>query len=101
MKKRSYFEIRCRKLLLDFLDECKTKKPDIAVITPNGLIKDAFYLDLSEHVGKIILNTINYNDELKSVLLAHSGTVVEYGVQYDSGKNSIAVLTMPIKRENN
>ena len=95
------FELHCKKLLVDFLNLCKKKQPEIAVITPNGAIKNEFYFDLSEYVGKIVLNTKDYNDELKSSLLTHSGTVLEYGVQYDSGKNSVAVLNMPIKDENN
>ena len=95
------FEIKCKKMLYEFLNNCKKKRPDVAVITPNGLIKERFYFDLSEYVGKIVLNTKDYNDELKSSLLNHSGTVLEYGAQYDSGKNSVAVLNMPIKRENN
>ncbi len=92
------FEVNCKNMLYLFLNSCKEKRPDIAVITPNGLIKDKFYFDLSEYVGKIILNTKDYNDDLKSSLLAHSGTVLEYRSEYNCTKNSVAVLNMPIKR---
>ena len=92
------FEIKCRKMIADFLIYCKSNRPDIAVITPNGLIKDNFYFDLSEYVGKIILNAKNGDNELKSALLAHSGTVLEYGGEYNESKSSVAVLTMPTKK---
>lgn len=94
------FEIKCKKMLIDFLNQCKNKKPDIAIITPNGLIKDKFYFDLSEYVGKIILHTKNQNDKLKIALLGYSGTVLEYNSEYDEKKNSTAVLIMPTKRKN-
>lgn len=94
------FEIKCKALLCDFFKNCKIKNPDIAVITPNGLIKDKFYFDLSEYVGKIILNTKNQNNELKSALLRHSGTVLEYNSEYDEAKNSVLTLIMPAKRKN-
>ena len=58
MKAKVKFEIKCKNMLYSFLNNCKENRPDIAVITPNGLIKDKFYLDLSEYVGKIILNKI-------------------------------------------
>lgn len=92
------FEIKCRKMIADFLNLCKTTLPDVAVITPNGLIKDLFYFDLSEYVGKIVVKDKNENTELKSALLAHSGTVIEYTLEYNKNQNSIAVLTMPTKR---
>jgi len=98
VKAKVKFEIKCKNMLYSFLNNCKENRPDIAVITPNGLIKDKFYLDLSEYVGKIILNTSDYSDELKSSLLAHSGTVLEYKTEYNSNENSVAVLNMPIKR---
>lgn len=92
------FEIKCRKMIADFLIYCKSNRPDIAVITPNGLIKEKFYFDLSEYVGKIILNAKNGDNELKSALLAHSGTVLELNTEYDQSKSSVAVLTMPTKK---
>ena len=60
---------------------------------------DKFYFDLSEYVGKIVLNVKNENAELKSALLAHSGTVLEISSAYYENQNSIAVLTMPAKRK--
>ena len=89
------FEIKCKNMIASFLEYCKNQRPDIAVITPNGLIKDAFYFDLSGYVGKIILNTKNINDELKKALLSYSGTVLEYGAEYNKLENTVAVLTMP------
>ena len=94
------FEIICKNMLCDFLNDCKNQKPNIAVITPNGLIKDKFYFDLSEYVGKIILNTKNQNNELKTALLGYSGTVLEYNAEYDEAKNTVSILIMPTKRKN-
>lgn len=92
------FEIYCKKLISEFLGFCKANRPDIAVITPNGLIKESFYFDLSEYVGKIILKSQKQNNNLKSELLAYSGTVIEFDTEYDETKNTVAVLTMPAKR---
>ncbi len=91
------FEIYCKKLLVDFLEKCRKSHPDIAVITPNGLIRENYYLDLSEYVGKIVLKSQKQDNELKFKLLSHSGTVIEYNTEYDENKNYIAVLTMPQK----
>lgn len=92
------FEIKCKKMIADFMNFCKENRPDVAVITPNGLIKDDFYFDLSEYVGKIVLRVKNEDNELKSALLAHSGTVLEFNKEFDESQNSVAVLTMPAKR---
>ena len=59
------FEIKCKKLLADFLVFCKENHPDLAVISPNGLIKDNFYFDLSEYVGRIILITKEEKHNMK------------------------------------
>ena len=92
------FEIKCKRMLYNFLENCKKSKPHIAVITPNGLIKDKFYFDLSEYVGKIIIKSKSQNNELKSALLGHSGTVLEYNTEYNEANNYVAVLEMPIKK---
>ena len=91
------FDIYCKKLLLNFLNKCKKTRPRIAVITPNGVIKEDFYFDLSEYVGKIILNTKNAEDGLKAALLAHSGTVLEFGTDYNKNQKGIEYLSMPKK----
>ncbi len=92
------FEIKCKQMLYDFLENCKKNKPDIAVITPNGLIKDKFYFDLSEYVGKIIINEKNENKELKNALLAHSGTVIEFRKDYNKNGKNAEYLYMPKKK---
>lgn len=89
------FKIKCRNMILDFLNECKLKKPKVAVITPNGIVKDTFYFDISEYVGKIIINSQDENENLKAALLEYSGTVVEYNADYDSSEKSIIFLNLP------
>jgi len=92
------FEIHCKKLLNDFLRKCKNTRPPVAVITPNGLIKDSFYFDLSEYVGKIIINEKNENKDLKNALLAHSGTVIEFVLNYENNLKDTEYLYMPKKK---
>ena len=92
------FELHCKKLLADFLNLCKKKQPEIAVITPNGAIKNEFYFDLSEYVGKIIINDKNENKDLKNALLAHSGTVVEFVLNYENNLKNTEYLYMPKKK---
>ena len=92
------FELHCKKLLADFLAKCKKRRPHIAVITPNGLIKDSFYFDLSEYVGKIIINEKNENKDLKNALLAHSGTVIEFALEYENNLKNTEYLYMPKKK---
>ncbi len=92
------FELHCKKLLADFLNLCKKKQPEIAVITPNGAIKNEFYFDLSEYVGKIIINDKNENKDLKNALLAHSGTVIEFVLNYESNLKNTEYLYMPKKK---
>lgn len=92
------FELHCKKLLSDFLNLCKKKQPEIAVITPNGAIKNEFYFDLSEYVGKIIINDKNENKDLKNTLLAHSGTVIEFVLNYENNLKNTEYLYMPKKK---
>ena len=92
------FELHCKKLLADFLNLCKKKQPEIAVITPNGAIKNEFYFDLSEYVGKIIINDKNENKDLKNALLAHSGTVIEFVLNYENNLKNTEYLYMPKKK---
>ena len=92
------FELHCKKLLADFLNLCKKKQPEIAVITPNGAIKNEFYFDLSEYVGKIIINDKNENKDLKNALLAHSGTVVVFVLYYENNLKNTEYLYMPKKK---
>lgn len=92
------FELHCKKLLADFLNLCKKKQPKIAVITPNGAIKNEFYFDLSEYVGKIIINDKNENKDLKNALLAHSGTVIEFVLNYENNLKNTEYLYMPKKK---
>lgn len=93
------FEIKCKKMISNFLEFCKKNHPNVAAITPNGLIKNNFYFDLSEYVGRIILITKEENESLKNELLAHSGTIIEFSREYDKNESSVAVLTMPTKRK--
>jgi hypothetical protein len=89
------FEMHCKNLISSFLYLCKEKSPKIAVIIPNGLIKDSFYFDLSEYVGRIILITEEENNALKNNLIAHNGTVIEFNTSYDKNSPFVAILTMP------
>ena len=92
------FEIHCKKLLFDFLALCKEKKPKIAVIAPNGVIKDSYYLDLSEYVGNIVLIGNKENEKLKNSLLAHSGTVIDFVTDYEKNRKDSEYLFMPEKK---
>ena len=92
------FEIHCKNLLADFVALCKEKRPKIAVIVPNNLIKNKFYFDLSEYVGQIILIAKDEDKNLKDELLEHSGTVVEFVLEYEKNANNAEYLFMPQKK---
>lgn len=89
------FEIMCKNMLLNFLDLCKKKRPEIAVIAPNGLIKNNFYFDLSKYVGQIVLITSSKDQNLKRDLLAHNGTVIEFLLGFEKNKTNAEYLYMP------
>ena len=93
------FELHCKKLLADFLNLCKKKQPEIAVITPNGAIKNEFYFDLSEYVGKIVIKESAVNEELQNELLTYSGTVLEYNINFDEDGQNTLKLTIPSEEE--
>ena len=89
------FEMHIRKMLSDFLKECKIKKPKEIIITPFGKIKDSFYFDISEYTGKIILVTDENKEYLKHQLLNHNGTVLQTKKYYNSNNSSALSLTLP------
>ena len=90
------YEDYCRKRIVDFLDICKNQTPDIAVIIPRGRIKDEFYLDLSEYVGKIIIKESAVNKGLQNKLLEYSGTIIEFNINFNQKGTGILELDIPV-----
>lgn len=93
------YEIYCKKLISEFLQTSKNTLPDVAVITPRGRIKEKFYFDLSEYVGKIVIKESAVNEELQNELLTYSGTVLEYNINFDEDGQNTLKLTIPSEEE--
>lgn len=89
------YENYCKKLISEFWQTSKNTLPDVAVITPRGRIKDKFYFDLSEYVGKIVIKESAVNEELQNELLNYSGTVLEYNINFDEDGQNTLKLTIP------
>ena len=92
------YENYCKKLISEFFKTSKNTLPDVAVITPRGRIKEKFYFDLSEYVGKIVIKESAVNEELQNDLLTYSGTVLEYNINFDEDGQNTLKLTIPSEK---
>lgn len=83
-----------RKRLKNFLNLCKVKRPQTAVIMSSWLIKRNYFKDISPFVGKIILPDAPFDADLQNELLAFSGTPVIFGGEPPKSDDETAILLL-------